>query len=352
MNILILTRYDSLGASSRMRFLLYLKYLDAEGINYDINFLVTNNELRSFYNGKRNFLSLLKAYFLRLRILLQISSYDLVFIEKELFPWVPYFIESLFLRKIKYVIDFDDAIFHNYDLSKFRIVRAIYGNKIDFLMRASALVLAGNEYLASRARLSLANHVQILPTVVDLNKYAVKNYANPTQEIKLVWIGTPSTVHYLTALNGVFVKLAQIFKFKLVVIGARVSMPGVEIEEVAWLEKSENDSIVKCDIGIMPLSDSPWERGKCGYKIIQYMASGLPVVASNIGVNSSIISNGNGFLANNDLEWYNILVRLMSDSSLRMKIGFNGRECVESKYCVQRTGPVLVNFLKDCIDLT
>jgi len=277
----------------------------------------------------------------------KLRSYDLVWIEKECFPWLPYFLEKLFLQDMKYVLDYDDAIFHSYDMNKSMLIRWILGNKIDRLMRNSTLVIAGNAYLANRARESLAARVQVLPTVIDLNRYNVKDYSVDNDSIpSLVWIGSPSTIHYLRVLENSLRKLSVNFKFKLVVIGASISMPGVMVEEVAWSEESENDSIIKCDIGIMPLIDSPWENGKCGYKIIQYMASGLPVVASNIGANSTIIDDGkSGFLLDTAEEWLSALIHLLVDPCLREQMGFAGRKIVEERFCVQRTGPKLVEFL-------
>jgi glycosyltransferase involved in cell wall biosynthesis len=245
------------------------------------------------------------------------------------------------------VLDYDDAIFHGYDLNKSKLIRRILGDKIDRLMQNSTLVIAGNAYLAKRAKESLAYRVQILPTVIDLNKYSSKDYQADNDSIpSLVWIGSPSTIHYLGTLENSLRELSLNFKFKLVVIGSSISLPGVMVEVVAWSEESENSNIMKCDIGIMPLIDSPWERGKCGYKIIQYMASGLPVVASNIGANSTIIENGrSGFLVDTTEEWVSVLSRLLVAPRLREQMGGAGRKIVEERFCVQRTGPKLVEHL-------
>ncbi len=331
-----------------MRLFLYLSFLERAGIDYKVSSLISDSELNNFYlYGTRNLFQFIRLYFKRFMLFFTLRSYDLIWIEKECFPWLPYFFEKLFLQKKKYVLDFDDAIFHGYDLNKSKLIRRILGDKIDRLMQNSNLVIAGNAYLAKRAKESLATSVQVLPTVIDLNKYYSKDYSTDNGSIpSLVWIGSPSTIHYLVTLENSLRELSLNFKFKLVVIGASLSLPGVLVEEVTWSEESENNNIMKCDIGIMPLVDSPWERGKCGYKIIQYMASGLPVVASNIGANSTIIDNGrSGFLVDTTEEWVSVLSHLLVAPTLREQMGVAGRKIVEDRFCVQRTGPKLVELL-------
>jgi glycosyltransferase involved in cell wall biosynthesis len=136
--------------------------------------------------------------------------------------------------------------------------------------------------------------------------------------------------------------------FVLRVVGARgVDMPGVEIETVPWTEATEVDSIASCAVGVMPLEDSPWERGKCGYKLIQYMACGLPVVASAVGANVEIVQNEqNGFLVRSADEWVSALGTLLASPELRRRMGQAGRARVENQYCLQKTGPRLVELLR------
>jgi glycosyltransferase involved in cell wall biosynthesis len=124
-------------------------------------------------------------------------------------------------------------------------------------------------------------------------------------------------------------------------------MAGVEVECVPWTEASEVAAIAECDIGVMPLFDSPWERGKCGYKLIQYMACGLPVVASSVGVNGQIVQEGiSGFLADTAQAWVTVLAKLLADAALRQRMGHAGRLRVEQEYCLQVTGPRLVGLLR------
>lgn len=126
-------------------------------------------------------------------------------------------------------------------------------------------------------------------------------------------------------------------KVRLIGSGS-IQMPGVNVEAVQWSNESEVAKICKFDVGIMPLPDEPWTRGKCGFKLIQYMACGLPVVASPVGVNADIVSDGvNGYLADTTDQWVNRLSRLASDHSLREGMGQEGRKLVEEQYCLQAT---------------
>src|SRR5690606_8740055 len=154
-------------------------------------------------------------------------------------------------------------------------------------------------YLGNRAKRAGAKNVQVIPTVVDLNRYKLKKESLSSQQIVIGWIGTQSTFKYIESLKEVFLKLAQNYPIKIHVIGVDNNMGIPEnVIPIKWSEETEAAEICKFDIGIMPLSDTPWEKGKCSYKLIQYMACGLPVIASPIGMNKEVIKEQeNGFLA-------------------------------------------------------
>jgi glycosyltransferase involved in cell wall biosynthesis len=207
-------------------------------------------------------------------------------------------------------------------------------------------VTAGNEYLAQRARDAGARRVEIIPTVIDLERYTPKTDYD-TQVPTIVWIGSPSTVRYLSTIAQPLAELATRRKFRLRIIGGQIALPGVDVEYVPWTESGEVASIAACDIGIMPLDDSPWERGKCGYKLIQYMACGLSVVASPIGVNTKIVQEErNGYLANDAASWIERLDALLANPALREGMGRAGRRLVEERYCIQVVAPQLAEYLK------
>jgi len=349
MKVLLLSRYGPLGASSRVRSYQYLPYLKANGIDVTVSPLLGDDYLRQFYSGKVNQLTARSSpYFQRVIELLKSRRFDLLWIEKELFPWLPSWSEMLIARlKIPYIVDYDDAIFHNYDTHSNMFIRKLLGNKIDVVMRNAAAVIAGNEYLASRAEKAGAIRVEYLPTVIDLERYAVNdNVENPVFTIG--WIGSPATVKYLEMIRPVLSEWDKKNNARLVIIGAdSFELDGTRVEHRPWSQDIEVLDIQSFDVGIMPLSDNLWERGKCGYKLIQYMACGKPVIAYPVGVNSKIVEHGvNGFLAESKKEWLEALTVLRDDHGLRKKMGAAGRKIVERKYCLQVTAPKLMSIIQ------
>jgi glycosyltransferase involved in cell wall biosynthesis len=258
-------------------------------------------------------------------------------------------LELLLLRGKPYVMDFDDAIFHDYDCHRFVWVRRIYGRRIDRLMAGARLVVAGNRYLADRALAAGAQRVEVLPTVVDLARYDAKQDYTPAQKPRIVWVGSPSTTRYLRDLAESLSALAKRQAFTLRVIGGeRLSLPGVDFESLPWSLDTEAAMIAECDIGIMPLENTPWEQGKCAYKLIQYMACGLPTVATPIGANREVVlENETGFFADTPAAWVEKLDVLLCDATLRQRLGQAGRLRVEADYCLQQTAPRLVRMLLD-----
>ena len=358
MRILFLTRFGQQGASSRMRSFQYLPLFESEGISCVVSILFNDSMLlRKYQNGGYSFLELLSGYWRRIQALTEVQQFDLVWIEKEALPWFPLWFERWLLSRARYVMDFDDAIFHKYDQHANSVVRRLFRRRLDQLMANAALVIGGNNYLAQRARDAGAQWVEVLPTVIDLIRYSNIPRTVPTAFIpsmstdgipRIVWIGSPSTVHYLQLLLEPLKALAVRQPFILRVIGGgALDLPGVQVEAVPWAEDTEVENISTCQVGVMPLVDSLWERGKCGYKLIQYMACGLPVVASGVGVNPEIVRDGeSGFLAGTPQEWVNALGTLLSNPSLRIQMGARGRQQVENEYCLQKTGPRMAQLLR------
>ena len=346
MKVLFLTRYDRLGASSRLRAFQYLPYFQSLGWQVDPVPFFSEAYLRNLYAAQSTWKEVLLAYTRRFKVLLRAGRYDLVWIEKEVLPFFPAVAERLLKGlRIPYMVDYDDALFHQYDLHSLWPVRAVLGRKIDAVMRHASLVVAGNQYLAERARNAGARRVEIVPTVIDLDRYATPVPRSETADRPLVvgWIGTPKTSRYLHPLKSVFAFLQSRFNVRFAAVGAsRESLGDLPVEPWPWTEATEVDSISRFDIGIMPLDDSPWERGKCGYKLIQYMACGLPVVASPVGVNCEIVeSRWNGLLASSATQWQENLAALLQNPQLRAQMGKKGREKVESMYCLQVQAPHL-----------
>jgi len=332
----------------------YLPSLLSASMQITVKPLLSDSMLQSRYNkGSYSLWQLMRAYGGRCWALLWRRRFEVIWIEKEAFPWMPLWMERALLGSGPYVLYFDDAVFHVYDQHPHRYVRRFYGRRLDQLMANAALVVSGNQYLAQRARHAGAKRVVVVPTVIDIDRYPLTSLESRGSLAsdglpRIVWIGSPSTVSYLRGLQGPLQTLARSVPFVLRVIGGgNIEMPGVRVESIRWSEDTEAQEIAACDVGVMPLVDSAWERGKCGYKLIQYMACGLPVVASNVGVNVEIVRHGvNGMLINSEQEWVAALGTLLGDQLLRARMGMEGRRRVEIDYCVQRTGPLMVELLR------
>src|SRR5690606_15027384 len=222
----------------------------------------------------------------------------------------------------------------NYDQSRNSLIRNFLGNKIGKVMKYSRLTVAGNQYLADYAVKSGAGKVEIIPTVIDLNRYSVKRDSISENENFVVgWIGTKTTFEkHLDPCKNWIQKLE---KTNLEIIFHIVGIPqdmglGTDVRWIPWSEETEAEEIQKMDVGIMPLEDSLWERGKCAYKLIQYAACGIPGVASDVGMNKEVTIDGHtGFLAESEKEWKSRILELKNNPELRKELGHNARKWVE-----------------------
>jgi len=349
MRILALTRYGPLGASSRLRFLQLIPMLRERGIELVPQALIGDPLLHLKYQtGNFPLPALCAAYGRRLAALQRSRSFDLLWIEKEALPWMPASLERHLLTATPYAVDMDDAVFHHYDRHPNPIVRRLMGNRIDRLLAGAALVTAGNDYLARRALLAGAHHVERVPTVVEHTRYRCKPlFAREDDTTRMVWIGSPSTAKYLQLIAQPLERLSRRHRLQLWVIGARTSMPGVNVVHQDWSEATECGLLASTDIGLMPLQSTEWELGKCGYKLIQYMASRLPVVASAVGANTEIVRHGvDGYLVGTPADWESALERLISQPALRARMGGSGRARIEQHYAVAAIAPGLADLLR------
>lgn len=354
MKVLLLSKYSRLGASSRLRSMQYLPYLKSVGVDVTVSPLFDDTYLQSLYkDGRRSRIAIFFSYARRMLNFFRIFSYDIIWIEYEIFPYLPAVFER-FLKLLKkpYLVDYDDAVFHHYDQTDNFIVKRCLVSKIDIVMKFSNTVVVGNQYLAERAKLAGAKNIIHIPTVIDVMRYPVLNFTQKPNIVTIGWIGSPATQKYLLALKKVFLRLQDKVSFKLLLIGssneAEHQLEGLDVEVKAWSEDKEVDDLRNIDIGLMPLQDGLWERGKCGYKLIQYMALGKPVVASPVGVNVELVTKDNGFLADTNEQWFEALLELVNNSVLRHELGLNGREKVESRYTLQSQAKHLHDALVGC----
>lgn len=338
-----------MGASSRYRFFQYFPLLEKAGIRCSAAPLFDSAYLsRRYAEGKGSLDDLFRAFWRRLKAISRARRHTLLVIEYELIPYAPALLERLLaVAGIPYIVEYDDAIFDHYERSRFWPVRTFLSKKIGVVMRSSRLVVTGNRYLAAYAEDSGAREVEVIPTVIDLARYPL----SPPAEngcFTIGWIGSPSTASYLEAVAGALAAVCRGGRGKLVLIGSgAVELPGVPVEVLPWSAETEVAEISRFDVGIMPLPESSWALGKCGFKLIQYMGCALPVVASPVGVNSSIVREGeNGLLARGEEEWIGALERLQQDPELGRRMGRRGRELVERQYCREVTAPRLISLIE------
>lgn len=342
--------YGDAGASSRVRLSQFLPALAAAGLNVERSAFFSDDELRARQRGRSTGPAALLRIFARRRRAVRASAAQLYWLEKEFLPWLPFAAERDLLRHARpLVIDIDDAVFHRYDRHPRAVVRALYGDKLDRLFAAADLVTAGNEYLADRAQRAGATRVEVVPSVVPVSAYRCADHAaTDTDAFRIVWIGQPSTQHYLDGIRAAFDALASDRGSSLSIIGAtRAPSTALPTDLVPWRPGIEFEALASYSVGIMPLADTEWERGKCGYKLLQYMAAGLPVVASAVGANRSIVRHGvDGFLVQSDAEWTAALRQLRHDPALRRTMGAAARARVTAAYASESWGPQLAALLR------
>ncbi len=347
--VLALPRYTSKGASSRLRTLQYVDELARRGVECRVESLLDEVYLGDLYAGRRpKWGRVVRAYRHRASLRRVIAAFDVIWLEKEAFPWLPFAAERWLVdAHTPTVVDYDDAIFHRYDQHASGWVRRMLGDKIDAVMRGAAVVIAGNDYLAERARRAGARRVEIIPTAVDLRRYAPRATTGSNAAFTVGWIGTPQTAGYLREIAPALQRFRESVDVRYVFVGCPEGLNlGVPYEARAWSEATEAADLASLDCGLMPLRDGPFERGKCGYKLIQYMACGVPVVASPVGVNRQIVTPAIGFLATSADEWLSALQALQSDKGAARRMGSSGRELVEAKYSMQAVAPRLAAILR------
>jgi glycosyltransferase involved in cell wall biosynthesis len=350
MRVVYFTKYSRQGASSRLRSYQYFSKLKEKGIQVDVSPLFDDDYLKKIYNKKTPILQVLTAYLKRLGFIFKSSRYNLVIIEYELLPYLPPIIERVFaLLGIKYIVDYDDAIFHNYDKHPNKLIRRFLGNKIDIVMKYSSCLIAGNHYLADRAKKAGAKQIEIIPTVIDQRRYRQKKSFS-SGILKIGWIGSPSTFKYLKSVISILEQFAQDKNVEIHIVGSIEKLRLKNAKEIyyKWHENTEVNTILNFDVGIMPLEDTLWAKGKCAYKLIQYMACGIPLIASSVGMNKQVIDHGkNGFLAETEDEWIDALNALYENPELQKRMGENGLKKIDETYNLGTQSEKLIGIMNE-----
>lgn len=287
----------------------------------------------------------------RMSLVRKAKDYDLVYILREaalLGP--PVFEKLIHQQRVPIVFDFDDAIFVSYrSPSNGYLSYLKFASKTKTICRLAAHVMVGNPYLAEYAR-QVNRRVTVIPTTIDTEKYQpVERESNGSPVIG--WTGSYSTVQHLDTLRGALKKLAERESFRLRVIGTPAyECAPIDVEAMPWRAETELEDLAAIDIGVMPLPDDKWSKGKCGLKALQFMAMGIPTICSPVGVNTDIIQDDkNGFLANTEDEWVEKLSRLLRSRELRQRLGQAGRATVEEHYSATTQAPRVYEIFKSVV---
>lgn len=344
-SVLALTRYDRLGASSRVRVLQYIPYLANQGVNVRVQALFNETDLRRLYNeGRRSLPRLVSALADRVATLFRTHRGDVIWLQQELFPFLPYAFEAALLAGKKLVVDFDDAQ-HLYYKDRF-----FCANKIENLMRRADTVTVGGPAMAQYARGAGARNVQLVFSAVDTRLFP---HSSPPPHVFTVgWIGTPMTASQsLHIVREPLARFLRETKSKAIFIGMDEAqfrdLPG---ERIAWSETAERAALPRLSVGICPLEDNPWTRGKSGYKIIQYMAAGKPTLTSPVGIAADIVEDGvTGFHCRSGEDWYRRLRQLHDDQSLLTAQGKESRRRAEAKYDTSIAAAQIHRILEECL---
>lgn len=337
--------------SQRFRFEQYLDILNDNSFEVEFLFLLNSKDDKVFYSKGNYFKKLiivLKSAIKLLRAILK--RYDIVFVQRESFFLGTVIFEKIFSKKALLVYDFDDSIWlSNVSEANKKLAFLKNADKTKEIISFSNMVFAGNKYLAQYARQFNAN-VKIVPTTIDTEEY--KRISQPQREgVCIGWSGSITTIQHfeyaIPALKTIKAKYKDLVYFK--VIGdANYKNEELGINGLAWVKDTEIEDLSEIEIGIMPLPNDEWSKGKCGLKGLQYMALGIATLMSPVGVNSEIIKHGeNGFLPKTEDEWVSQISLLIENKNLRESVAQAGRKTVVEKYSVMAWKHSYIKFLKE-----
>jgi glycosyltransferase involved in cell wall biosynthesis len=334
------TKYSTQGASSRYRHFNYFYKLQSCEYSLEIDSFLDSDYLISLYAKQPiSKTKILLSYFKRLFSAARAA--ENVVVEYELFPYLPYFIERLFLRKRRYILNFDDNVWDNYK------DRWLLKHKYDLLVKNAAGVIVANQFLYEKV-MAINSSCIAIPTTIDLDSFA--NEQDKFDTFTLVWIGTPVTYRYIESHQEIFQELAQRMKYRLLIVASKQletkKIQGVEMEFVDWSAQTEAYYLQRSHIGVMPLDEDSFSQGKSSFKLIQYLAAGIPLVGSAIGENKRVVKHEiNGFLAHSPTEWIESVEKLYSSALLREAFARNCKKDAY-EYSIQKHFPLYRAFLE------
>ena len=342
----------------RYRFEQFFNYLNQNNLNCELAHLLSEKDDIIMYqkgNYFKKFLIGFKAYFKRFLKILRVREYDLIVIFREVIPTRSIFFEKIVSKlEIPIIYDFDDAIwikdvsYVNKKISFFKDEK-----KIEKILPLCKYITCGNEYLANFA-LKFNSNVVIIPSTVDTDIYKPIKKNNINGPVKIGWVGSHTTIKHFELISDVYLELKTKYNknVEFVVIGDEYyKNEKLNLRGKKWENDKEVQLFNSFDIGVMPLPNNDWTKGKCGMKGLLYMSVGLPTVMSNVGMNKDIINDGiNGFLPTGNQEWIDVLSKLIEDKDLRTKIGNQGRETVLEKYSKKVIKKTYLNLYSSVIN--
>jgi len=326
MRLLILTNNPE-RASFRQRVGVYLDLFAHHGIEHEVAVLP-------------------KGFFARRRLFRRGGDFDGVFLHKKTLTSLD--IGCLRRHSRKLIYNFDDAVM--YSDKRPGVHSRTHASRFRRTVQQADLVIVGSRYLGDLARPFNAN-VRVLPLGLDLRDYGVDSLPAPDGKLRLVWIGSESTVAYLEtlwpALDRIMARFGHVV---LRVIGdAFPAWPDLPMEQVPWSPQSRRTMLATSDIGLAPLPDNPFTRGKCSFKVLEYSASGLPVVASPVGTNAEYVRDGvTGFLATTMDDWVDKITQLTENPERRRSMGRAGAELAR-RFDVRVIGEELCSLISTCL---
>jgi glycosyltransferase involved in cell wall biosynthesis len=331
--------------SQRYRIEQFFPVLDENKISYDYAFLLNKKMDDNLYAPGKYIQKVCIVLWCYIRLsydwLFKVGRYEYVFVERELLMLGSSFFERKFAKKTKLIYDFDDALWMlNISEANKKLAFLKNPSKVRDIIKSAHLVVAGNQFLADYA-LQFNTNVRIIPTVIDTEHYKRKADIAPKHEGKVCigWSGSHTTIEHFKVLQPTLKKLLNKYPNRVYfkVIGApNYHNSDLGITGIPWTEETEVGELEEIDIGIMPLPNDIWSKGKCGLKGLVYMAMGIPNIMSAVGVNTEIVKhNENGFLCQTEADWLDVFDLLIQDFELRKRIGESGRKTIIEQYSVQ-----------------
>lgn len=354
MRVLALVTLPTLGAGNRLRIEQYAPGLRDHGIELEVSpFFDHDTYVHLYRQGSvmRKAAGTVGGVVTRARDMARARGYDAVLVYRESAPVGPPLIERFLVAVgLPYVFDFDDAIFlRPIHPANRRWAWLRSASRVRWTVTHAAAVIAGNDYLADWAR-RWNGDVTVIPTPVDTERHRPKaDRHGRTQDVILGWVGSSTTAPYLRLLDRPLAQLAREVPVRLRVIGGTYSHPVVPVESIDYDLAAEPDQVAEFDIGLLPEPDDAWTRGKGAFKALLYMAAGVPVVASDVGVNAEVVGGG-GVCVSGDSEWAETLATMARDTRLRRELGDLGRERVIQHYSLAQAVPRLAAVLRAAVD--